>query len=158
MNYNTYAPAPVQQTQGYAPAPVQQTQGYAPQPVPQTQGYAPAPVQQVQGYAPQPVPQVQAQVPKPLTETQIVFTIINSEVAKFKRLGHSIDPKATRETYQKHYTGWTQQQLMQAALSLVEIYDQYAKVWRLAQNEQEVRSKQQQFSKRYNYFKNRRAA
>ena len=127
--------------------------------------YAPAPVQtvpmQAQAYAPAPVATVpiQAQVkqPKPLTPAQIVFTIVNSELAKFRRAGQTVDAKATRQAYQQHYTGWTSEQLMQAAFNLVQVYDQTTKQWRLVQNEQELKAKQIQFSKRFHYWKNRTA-
>jgi anaerobic ribonucleoside-triphosphate reductase len=127
---------PIMTYTAYAPV---QTQGYAPT----AQNYVPVPVQSV---------------PKPLTEAQIVFTIVNSEIAKFKRQGQDVDARATKAAYQQHYTGWNQQQLIQAALNLVQVYDQTTKQWRLILNEQELRGKQQEFSKRYNYFKNRSVA
>ena len=145
MTYTTYAPANTQ-VQGYAP----RTSGYTPAPVP-AQKYTPAlgrVPNQTQTVAP----------PKPLTEAQIVFTIINSEIAKFKRQGQNVDAKAIKLAYQQYYAGWTRQQILQAAFALVEIYDQQTVQWRLIANEQELRSKQVQFSKRYHYFKNRRAA
>ena len=125
---------------------------YAPvQSVPmQAQAYAPAPVTTV------PI-QAQVKQPKPLTPAQIVFTIINSELAKFRRAGQTVDAKATREAYQQYYTGWTPEQLMQAAFNLVQVYDQTTKQWRLIQNEQELKTKQVQFSKRFHYWKNRTA-
>ena len=92
-----------------------------------------------------------------MTPAQIVFTIVNSELAKFRRAGQTVDAKATREAYQKHYTGWTPEQLMQAAFNLVQIYDQTIKQWRLVQNEQELKTKQVQFSKKFHYWKNRTA-
>ena len=97
-------------------------------------------------------------LPKALTEAQIVFTIINSEIAKFKRQGQNPDAKAIKLAYQQYYAGWSKQQILQAAFALVEIYDQHTGQWRLIANEQELRSKQVQFSKRYHYFKNKRAA
>ena len=135
MTYTTYAPA-VTQVQGYAPT----MQSYTPvlsRVSNQTQTVA---------------------LPKALTEAQIVFTIVNSEISKFKRQGQNTDAKAIKQAYQQYYAGWTRQQILQAAFSLVEIYDQHTKQWRLIANEQELRSKQVQFSKRYHYFKNRRAA
>ena len=113
--------------------------------------YAPAPVQTV------PM-QAQVKQPKPLTPAQIVFTIVNSELAKFRRAGQTVDAKATKEAYQQHYTGWTPEQLIQAAFNLVQVYDQNTKQWRLVQNEQELKAKQVQFSKRFHYWKNRAAA
>ena len=136
MTYTTYAPA-VTQTQGYAP---------------RMQSYTPAPAGQVSGQS------RTATLPKALTEAQIVFTIVNSEINKFKRQGQNSDAKAIKLAYQQHYAGWSKQQLLQAAYALVEIYDQHTKQWRLIANEQELLSKQVQFSKRYYYFKNRRAA
>lgn len=124
----------------YAPA-LAQSQAYAPT---QNQAYAPTQTNN----------RVQA---KPLSEAQIVFTIINSELDKFRREGNQVDAKATRIAYQQHYTGWTRQQLMQAAFNLVQIYDQNTKQWRLIQNEQELQGKQIQFSKRFSYWKNRSA-
>ena len=59
-----------------------------------------------------------------MTEAQIVFTIINSEIAKFKRQGQNVDAKAVKLAYQQYYAGWTKQQILQAAFALVEIYDQ----------------------------------
>ena len=97
-------------------------------------------------------------LPKALTEAQIVFTIINSEIAKFKRQGQNPDAKAIKLAYQQYYAGWSKQQILEAAFALVEIYDQHTGQWRLIANEQELRSKQVQFSKRYHYFKNKRAA
>ena len=145
MTYTTYAPA-VTLVQGYAPT----MQSYTPTPVP-AQKYTPV-LRQVPN-------QTQAvALPKPLTEAQIVFTIVNSEISKFKRQGQNIEAKAIKLTYQQYYAGWSKQQLLQAAYALVEIYDQHTKQWRLIANEQELRSKQVQFSKRYHYFKNRRAA
>ena len=138
MTYTTYAPAVIQ------------AQSYAPTPVP-AQKYTPVLGQvsnQTQTVA----------LPKALTEAQIVFTIINSEIAKFKRQGQNADAKAIKLAYQQYYIGWTRQQILQAAFALVEIYDQHTKQWRLIANEQELRSKQVQFSKRYHYFKNRRTA
>ena len=135
MTYTTYAPAATQ-VQGYAPT----MQSYTPvlsRVSNQTQTVA---------------------LPKALTEAQIVFTIVNSEISKFKRQGQNTDAKAIKLAYQQYYAGWTRQQILQAAFSLVEIYDQHTKQWRLIANEQELRSKQVQFSKRYHYFKNRRAA
>ena len=135
MTYTTYAPAPTK-VQGYAPT----MQSYTPvlsRVSNQTQTVA---------------------LPKALTEAQIVFTIVNSEISKFKRQGQNTDAKAIKQAYQQYYAGWTRQQILQAAFSLVEIYDQHTKQWRLIANEQELRSKQVQFSKRYHYFKNRRAA
>ena len=135
MTYTTYAPAATQ-VQGYAPT----MQSYTPvlsRVSNQTQTVA---------------------LPKALTEAQIVFTIVNSEISKFKRQGQNTDAKAIKQAYQQYYAGWTRQQILQAAFSLVEIYDQHTKQWRLIANEQELRSKQVQFSKRYHYFKNRRAA
>ena len=133
MTYTAYAPA----VQNYAPA------------LP-TQKYAPV-LNRVSS-------RTRTAQPKPLTEAQIVFTIVNSEIGKFKRLGQNNDPKATKLAYQQHYTGWTREQLLKAAFALVEVYDQRTKQWRLIANEQELRGKQVQFSKRYHYFKNRRAA
>ena len=135
MTYTTYAPA-VTQVQGYAPT----MQSYTP-----VLSRVPNKTQAVA-------------LPKALTEAQIVFTIVNSEISKFKRQGQNTDAKAIKQAYQQYYAGWTRQQLLQAAYALVEIYDQHTKQWRLIGNEQELRSKQVQFSKRYNYFKNRRAA
>ena len=145
MTYTTYAPANTQ-ARGYAP---------------RTSGYTPARVS-AQKYTPV-LSRVSNQtqtvaLPKPLTEAQIVFTIINSEIAKFKRQGQNVDAKAVKLAYQQYYAGWTRQQILQAAFALVEIYDQQTVQWRLIANEQELRSKQVQFSKRYHYFKNRRAA
>jgi len=145
MTYTTYAPANTQ-VQGYA----LRTSGYTPAPVP-AQKYTPAlgrVTNQAQTVA----------LPKPLTEAQIVFTIINSEIAKFKRQGQNVDARAIKLAYQQYYAGWTRQQILQAAFALVEIYEQQTVQWRLIANEQELRSKQVQFSKRYHYFKNRRAA
>ena len=123
-----------------------------------TYSYAPA-LNQVQAYAPvQSVAAAQPKQVKPLDEKQIVFTIVNSELAKFKREGKQVDAKATRIAYQQHYTGWSREQLMQAAFHLVQVYDQNTKSWRLVQNEQELRDKQVQFSKRFYYWKNRHAA
>lgn len=144
MTYTTYAPAVIQ-AQGYAP----RTSGYTPA-LP-AQKYTPA-----LGRVPSQTQTVA--LPKPLTEAQIVFTIINSEIAKFKRQGQNVDAKAVKLAYQQYYAGWTRQQILQAAFALVEIYDQQTVQWRLIANEQELRSKQVQFSKRYHYFKNRRAA
>ena len=135
MTYTTYAPA-VTQVQGYAPT----MQSYTP-----VLSRVPNKTQAVA-------------LPKALTEAQIVFTIVNSEISKFKRQGQNTDAKAIKLAYQQYYAGWTRQQLLQAAYALVEIYDQHTKQWRLIANEHELRSKQVQFSKRYNYFKNRRAA
>ena len=144
MTY-TYAPA-VTQVQGYAPT----VQSYTPTPVP-AQKYTPV-LSRVSN-------KTQAvALPKALTEAQIVFTIVNSEISKFKRQGQNTDAKAIKLAYQQYYAGWTRQQILQAAFALVEIYDQHTKQWRLIANEQELRSKQVQFSKRYHYFKNRRAA
>ena len=143
MTYTSYAPAATQ-VRGYAPT----IQSYSPVPV---QKYTPVPSQvsnQTQAVA----------LPKALTEAQIVFTIINSEIAKFKRQGQNTDAKAIKLAYQQYYAGWTRQQLIQAAFALVEIYDQSTAQWRSIANEQELRNKQVQFSKRYHYFKNRRAA
>ncbi|MFM2314211.1 MAG: hypothetical protein ACRC1Z_26975 [Waterburya sp.] len=137
MTYTTYAPA-VTQVQGYAPT----IQSYTPTPV----------LRQVPN-------QTQAvALPKALTEAQIVFTIVNSEISKLKRQGQNTDAKAIKLAYQQYYASWTRQQLLQAAFALVEVYDQHTGQWRLIANEQELRSKQVQFSKRYHYFKNRRAA
>ncbi len=144
MTYTTYAPA-VTQTQGYAPT----VQSYTPAPVP-AQKYTP-----VLNRVPN---KTQTALPKALTEAQIVFTIVNSEISKFKRQGQNTDAKAIKLAYQQYYAGWTRQQILQAAFALVEIYDQHTKQWRLIANEQELRNKQVQFSKRYHYFKNRRAA
>jgi hypothetical protein len=122
-----------------------------------TFAYTPALVQ-TQAYVPvQPVIPTQYQQTKPLTPEQIVFTIVNSELAKFKRAGQTVDAKTTRITYQQHYTGWTRDQLLQAAFTLVQIYDQNSQQWRLVQNEQELRAKQVQFSKKYHFWKNRNA-
>ena len=144
MTY-TYAPAATQ-VQGYAPT----MQSYTPAPVP-AKKYTPV-LSRVSN-------QTQAiALPKALTEAQIVFTIVNSEISKFKRQGQNTDAKAIKLAYQQYYAGWTRQQILQAAFSLVEIYDQHTKQWRLIASEQELRSKQVQFSKRYHYFKNRRAA
>jgi hypothetical protein len=145
MTYTTYAPAVIQ-AQGYAP----RTSGYTPAPVP-AQKYTP-----VLGRVPNQTQTVA--LPKALTEAQIVFTIINSEIAKFKRQGQNVDAKAVKLAYQQYYAGWTRQQLIQAAFALVEIYDQSTAQWRSIANEQELRNKQVQFSKRYHYFKNRRTA
>ena len=136
MTYTTYAPA-VTQTQDYAP---------------RMQSYTPVSAGQVFGQS------RTATLPKALTEAQIVFTIVNSEINKFKRQGQNYDTKAIKLTYQQYYAGWSKQQLLQAAYALVEIYDQHTKQWRLIADEQELRSKQVQFSKRYHYFKNRRTA
>ena len=144
MTYTTYAPANTQ-AQAYAP----RTSGYTPAPVP-AQKYTP-----VLGRVSNQTQTVA--LPKPLTEAQIVFTIINSEIAKFKRQGQNVDAKAIKLAYQQYYAGWTRQQILQAAFALVEIYDQQTVQWRLIANEQELRSKQVQFSKRYHYFKSRRA-
>ena len=144
MTY-TYAPA-VTQVQSYAPT----MQSYTPATVP-AQKYTPVLSQvpnQTQTVA----------LPKALTEAQIVFTIVNSEISKFKRQGQNADAKAIKLAYQQYYAGWSRQQLIQAAFALVEIYDQSTGQWRLIANEQELRSKQVQFSKRYHYFKNKRAA
>ncbi|MEO1672998.1 MAG: hypothetical protein AAFR77_19840, partial [Cyanobacteria bacterium J06631_2] len=111
MTYTTYAPANTQ-VQGYA----LRTSGYTPAPVP-AQKYTPAlgrVTNQAQTVA----------LPKPLTEAQIVFTIINSEIAKFKRQGQNVDARAVKLAYQQYYAGWTRQQILQAAFALVEIYDQ----------------------------------
>ena len=135
MTYTTYAPA-VTQIQGYAPK-MQSNRPALRQVHNQTQTLA---------------------LPKPLTEAQIVFTIVNSEISKFKRQGQNADAKAIKLAYQQYYAGWSRQQLIQAAFALVEIYDQSTGQWRLIANEQELRSKQVQFSKRYHYFKNKRAA
>ena len=135
MTYTTYAPA-VTQVQGYAPT----MQSYTP-----VLSRVPNKTQAVA-------------LPKALTEAQIVFTIVNSEISKFKRQGQNTDAKAIKLAYQQYYAGWAKQQILQAAFALVEIYDQHTKQWRLIANEQELRSKQVQFSKRYHYFKNRRAA
>lgn len=145
MTYTNYAPA-VTQVQGYAP----RMQSYTPAPAP-AQKYTPV-LSQVSGQSKTVTP------PKALTEAQIVFTIVNSEIHKFKRQGQNIDAKAIKQAYQQYYAGWTRQEILQAAYALVEIYDQHTKQWRLIANEQELRSKQVQFSKRYHYFKNRRAA
>ena len=134
MTYTTYAPAATQ-VQGYAPT---------------MQSYTP-----VLSRVPN---KTQTALPKALTEAQIVFTIVNSEISKFKRQGQNTDAKAIKLAYQQYYAGWSKQQILQAAFALVEIYDQHTKQWRLIANEQELRSKQVQFSKRYHYFKNRRAA
>lgn len=145
MTYTTYAPA-VTQVQSYAP----RMQNYTPATV-SAQKYTPV-LNQVSG-------QIRTvTLPKALTEAQIVFTIVNSEINKFKRQGQNSDAKAIKLAYQQHYAGWSKQQLLQAAYALVEIYDQSTGQWRLIANEQELRSKQVQFSKRYHYFKNRRAA
>ena len=135
MTYTTYAPAATQ-VQGYAPT----MQSYTP-----VLSRVPNKTQAVA-------------LPKALTEAQIVFTIVNSEISKFKRQGQNTDAKAIKLAYQQYYAGWTREQILQAAFALVEIYDQHTKQWRLIANEQELRSKQVQFSKRYHYFKNRRAA
>ena len=135
MTYTTYAPAATQ-VQGYAPT----MQSYTP-----VLSRVPNKTQAVA-------------LPKALTEAQIVFTIVNSEISKFKRQGQNTDAKAIKLAYQQYYAGWTREQILQAAYALVEIYDQHTKQWRLIANEQELRSKQVQFSKRYHYFKNRRAA
>lgn len=145
MTYTTYAPA-VTQVQGYASS---------------THGYTPVPVL-AQKSTPM-LNQVSKQTrivepPKALTEAQIVFTIINSEISKFKRQGQNVEAKAIKLAYQQYYAGWNKQQILQAAFALVEMYDQHNGRWRLIVNEQELRSKQVQFSKRYHYFKNRRAA
>ncbi|NJL51031.1 MAG: DUF1738 domain-containing protein [Hydrococcus sp. SU_1_0] len=143
--YTTYAPAATQ-IQGYASS---------------TQGYTPVPVL-AQKSTPM-LNQVSKQTrivepPKALTEAQIVFTIINSEISKFKRQGQNVEAKAIKLAYQQYYAGWNKQQILQAAFALVEMYDQHTGQWRLIVNEQELRNKQVQFSKRYHYFKNRRAA
>ena len=141
-------------TYTYAPA-ATQVQGYAPT----MQSYAPVPAQKYTPVLNRVSNQTQTvALPKALTEAQIVFTIVNSEISKFKRQGQNTDAKAIKLAYQQYYAGWTRQQILQAAFSLVEIYDQHTKQWRLIANEQELRSKQVQFSKRYHYFKNRRAA
>ncbi|MDJ0589309.1 MAG: hypothetical protein QNJ72_04830 [Pleurocapsa sp. MO_226.B13] len=145
MTYTNYAPA-VTQVQGYAP----RMQSYTPASA-RAQKYMPV-LSQVSGQSRTVTP------PKALTEAQIVFTIINSEIGKFKRQGQNTDVKAIKLAYQQHYAGWTRQQILQAAYALVEIYDQHTKQWRLIANEQELRSKQVQFSKRYHYFKNIRTA
>ena len=145
MTYTAYAPATTQ-IQSYVP----KMQSYTPAPVP-AQKYTPVLSlvrNQTQTLA----------LPKALTEAQIVFTIINSEIAKFKRQGQNPDAKAIKLAYQQYYAGWSKQQILQAAFALVEIYDQHTGQWRLIANEQELRSKQVQFSKRYHYFKNKRAA
>lgn len=134
MTYTTYAPAATQ-VQSYAPT----MQSYTP-----VLSRVPNKTQAVA-------------LPKALTEAQIVFTIVNSEISKFKRQGQNTDAKAIKLAYQQYYAGWTREQILQAAYALVEIYDQHTKQWRLIANEQELRSKQVQFSKRYHYFKNRRA-
>ncbi len=120
----------------------------------QTQAYAP--VLNQASYVPN-APAALAQ-PKPLNEKQIVFTIVNSELAKFKRAGQQVDAKAIKALYQQHYTGWSCSQLMLAALNLVQIYDQNTKQWRLVANEAELKSKQVQFSKRFSYWKSRSVA
>jgi hypothetical protein len=118
------------------------TTAYAPV---QTQAYAP--VQSVASYVPEQVKQL-----KPWTIEQLVFTIINSEIDKFKRAGQIVDAKATRDTYQQYYTGWNREQIMQAAFNLVEIYDHQTRQWRLVQNEQELRTKQKQCSRKFHYW------
>jgi hypothetical protein len=94
---------------------------------------------------------------KELTDEQLVFTIINSEIGRFKREKVNVDAKTVRESYQAFYAGWTQPQLMQAAMNVVQIYDQTTKIWRLVTSEAEIRQKQIEFSKRYHFFKNRAA-
>lgn len=161
MYANSYAPTqvqaytPVQNVPNYAPI---GTQAYAPS---QTQAHVP--VQNVPSYAPTqvqaytPVQSVPVRQPKPLSVAQIVFTIVNSEIAKYKRAGQNVDVQALRQSYQAHYTGWNYQQLMQAAFSLVEIYDHNTRQWRLIRDEQELRTKQAEFSKRYHYWNNQSA-
>ena len=127
MTYTNYAPA-VTQTQGYAP----RMQSYTPAPA-TAQKYTPV-LNQVSGQS------RTVTLPKALTEAQIVFTIVNSEINKFKRQGQNSDAKAIKLAYQQYYAGWSKQQLLQAAYALVEIYDQHTKQWRLIANEQELRS------------------
>lgn len=116
----------------------------------QTQAYAP--VQSVASYVLE-----QVKEPKPLTIEQLVFTIINSEIDKFKRAGQNVDAKSTRLTYQQYYTGWNREQIIQAAFNLVEIYDHQTRQWRLVQNEQELRSKQKQYSRKFHYWNKQNA-
>jgi hypothetical protein len=98
---------------------------------------------------------VQLKQVKELTCEQLVFTIINSEIARFKRDKVNVDAKTVRESYQAFYAGWTQPQLMQAAMNVVQIYDQTTKIWRLVTSKAEIKQKQAEFSKRYHFFKNR---
>ena len=144
MYANSYAPTQVQ-----AYTPVQNVPNYAPI---GTQAYAPS---QTQAYTP--VQNVPVRQPKPLSVAQIVFTIVNSEIAKYKRAGQNVDAQALRQSYQAHYTGWTYQQLMQAAFNLVETYDHNTRQWRLIRDEQELRTKQAEFSRRYHYWNNQSA-
>lgn len=112
---------------------------------------------QAQTFAPAQLVQLQVKQVKELTCEQLVFTIINSEIARFKREKLNVDAKTVRESYQAFYAGWTQLQLMQAAMNVVQIYDKTTKTWRLVTNEAEIGQKQAEFSKRYHFFKNRAA-
>ncbi|MEL6439104.1 MAG: hypothetical protein AAFQ80_07620 [Cyanobacteria bacterium J06621_8] len=134
-----------------------QAQGETPSPAPvmvQPQvNHAQASMLVPQSYGAQQVQQL-----KPLTPAQIVFAITNSEIEKYRRFGNNVDAKQTIASYQQHYTGWTTDQLLQAAFQVVEIYDQSIQQWRLVRSYEELRLKQQQFSKRNSYFRSRRAA
>ena len=128
------------------------TTAYAPVQT-QAQAYAP-----VINYAPvqaAPVAKPVVKQPKPLTIEQIVFTIVNSEIARMKREKLAFDAKSVRLVYQQHYANWTREQLMQAAFHLVLIHDKTINQWRLVANEAELRQKQIQFSKNFFYAKKR---
>ncbi|NJK58187.1 MAG: hypothetical protein HC939_20495 [Pleurocapsa sp. SU_5_0] len=115
--------------------------------------YTPVLKTQAQTFAPAQVVQLQIKQVKELTCEQLVFTIINSEIARFKREKVNVDAKTIRESYQAFYAGWTQPQLMQAAMNVVLIFDKTTKIWRLVANEAEIRQKQTEFSRRYHFFK-----
>jgi hypothetical protein len=119
--------------------------------------YTPVLKTQAQTFVPAQFVQLQVKQVKELTDEQLVFTIINSEIARFKREKVNVDAKIVRGSYQAFYAGWTQPQLMQAAMNVVQIYDQTTKNWRLVTSEAEIRQKQAEFSKRYHFFKNRAA-
>ena len=93
--------------------------------------YTPVLKTQAQTFVPTKFVQLQVKQVKELTCEQLVFTIINSEIARFKREKVNVDAKTVRESYQAFYAGWTQPQLMQAAMNVVQIYDKTTKIWRL---------------------------
>jgi hypothetical protein len=119
--------------------------------------YTPVLKSQAKTFVPAQFVQLQVKQVNSLTCEQLVFTIINSEIARFKREKVNVDAKTVRESYQAFYAGWTQPQLMQAAMNVVQIYDQTTKIWRLVTSEAEIKQKQAEFSKRYHFFKNRAA-
>ncbi|MEY2831102.1 MAG: hypothetical protein RLZZ574_360 [Cyanobacteriota bacterium] len=116
--------------------------------------YTPVLKTQAQTFVPAQFVQLQVKQVKKLTCEQLVFTIINSEIARFKREKVNVNAKTVRESYQAFYAGWTQPQLMQAAMNVVQIYDKTTKIWRLVTSEAEIKQKQAEFSKRYHFFKN----